>query len=128
MYNPSIGGGDGNTDGVSDLSNIPYDNVKYTDLNDISRQWIRRYALACVKEMLGFVRGKYSSIPIPNADITLNGADLLSQGQSEKDSLINELTQMLDSLSRQAQLERKAAESSALSSQFNAIPLKIYIG
>jgi hypothetical protein len=128
LYNPSIGGGDGSTDGVSDLSNIPYDNVTYTDLNDISRQWIRRYALACVKEMLGFVRGKYSSIPIPNADITLNGADLLSQGQSEKDSLINELTQMLDSLSRQAQLERKAAESSALSSQFNAIPLKIYIG
>jgi hypothetical protein len=78
--------------------------------------------------MLGYVRGKYSSIPIPNADITLNAADLLSQGQSEKDSLINELTQMLDSMSRQAQLERKAAEASALSSQFNAIPLKIYIG
>jgi len=133
LNNPTIGGAaGGNTggggDAVSDLSNIPYDNVTYEDLNDISKQWIRRYALACVKEMLGYVRGKYSSIPIPNADITLNATDLLSQGQSEKESLIAEITQMLDSLSRQAQLERKAAETSALTSQFNAIPLKIYIG
>ena len=116
LSSPKIGSGATATDGVSDLSNIPYDNVVYSELNDISKQWIRRYALACVKEMLGYVRGKYSSIPIPNADITLNATDLLSQGQ------------MLDSLSRQAQLERKAAESAALTSQFNAIPLKIYIG
>jgi hypothetical protein len=128
LNSPETGNGGGTGTSVSDLSNIPYDNVTYANLNDISKQWIRRYALACVKEMLGYVRGKYSSIPIPNADITLNAADLLSQGQSEKDSLINELTQMLDSMSRQAQLERKAAEASALSSQFNAIPLKIYIG
>lgn len=128
LNSPGIGDGNGSTAGVSDLSNIPYDNVTYADLNDISKQWIRRYALACVKEMLGYVRGKYSSIPIPNADITLNATDLLSQGQSEKSGLIEELTQMLDSMSRQAQLERKAAEASALTSQFNAIPLKIYIG
>ena len=128
LNSTNIGSGGGSTSGVSDLSNIPYDNVTYADLNDISKQWIRRYALACVKEMLGYVRGKYSSIPIPNADITLNATDLLSQGQAEKSGLIQELTQMLDSLSRQAQLERKAAESSALTSQFNAIPLKIYIG
>jgi hypothetical protein len=128
LNSTNIGSGGGSTSGVSDLSNIPYDNVVYADLNDISKQWIRRYALACVKEMLGYVRGKYSSIPIPNADITLNATDLLSQGQAEKSGLIQELTQMLDSLSRQAQLERKAAESSALTSQFNAIPLKIYIG
>jgi hypothetical protein len=128
LNSTNIGSAGGSTSGVSDLSNIPYDNVVYADLNDISKQWIRRYALACVKEMLGYVRGKYSSIPIPNADITLNATDLLSQGQAEKSGLIQELTQMLDSLSRQAQLERKAAESSALTSQFNAIPLKIYIG
>jgi hypothetical protein len=129
LTNPQTGADDSSVgSAVSDLSNIPYDNVVYSTLNDISKQWIRRYALACVKEMLGYVRGKYSSIPIPNADITLNASDLLSQGQSEKESLITELTQMLDSLSRQAQLERKAAEATALSSQFNAIPLKIYIG
>jgi hypothetical protein len=129
LTNPQTGADDSSVgSAVSDLSNIPYDNVVYSTLNDISKQWIRRYALACVKEMLGYVRGKYSSIPIPNADITLNASDLLSQGQSEKESLITELAQMLDSLSRQAQLERKAAEATALSSQFNAIPLKIYIG
>ena len=129
LTNPQTGANDSSVgSSVSDLSNIPYDNVVYSTLNDISKQWIRRYALACVKEMLGYVRGKYSNIPIPNAEITLNGSDLLSQGQSEKEALISELTQMLDSLSRQAQLERKSAEATALSSQFNAIPLKIYIG
>jgi hypothetical protein len=80
-------------------------------------QWIRRYTLALVKELLGYVRGKYSAIPIPNAEVTLNGADLLSAGQTEKENLITELKEILDSLSRQAQLERKQAEADALQLQ-----------
>ena len=40
-------------------------------INSIGRQWIFEYTLALSKEMLGYVRGKYSaSIPIPNADVT----------------------------------------------------------
>ena len=78
--------------------------------------------------MLGNVRGKYSSIPIPNSEITLNGTDLLSAAQTEKDALVTELKEMLDSMSRQAQLERKQAEADALQSQMNKMPLKIYIG
>ena len=113
---------------VSDFSNVPYQDVTYRNINAVGKQWIRRYALALAKEMLGYVRSKYSSIPIPNADVTLNGSDLLSAGQTEKEGLITELKEILDTMSRQAQLERKQAESDAMQQQMNKIPLKIYIG
>ena len=113
---------------VSDFSNAPYENVIYENVNSVGRQWVRRYGLALAKEMLGYIRGKYSSLPIPNADITLNGGDLISAAGTEKEGLISELKEILDTMSRQAQLERKQAEADAMQSTFNKIPLKIYIG
>jgi hypothetical protein len=118
----------GTTGTVSDFSNAPYENVIYENINSVGRQWVRRYALALAKEMLGYIRGKYQSLPIPNAEITLNGSDLISAAQTEKEGLITELKETLDTMSRQAQLERKQAESDAMLSQFNKIPMKIYIG
>ena len=113
---------------ISDYSNIPYEDVIYSRINAVGKQWIRRYALALSKEMLGYVRGKYSALPIPNAEVTLNGSDLISAGQTEKEGLITELKETLDTMSRQAQLERKQAEADAMQQQFTKIPLKIYIG
>ena len=113
---------------VSDASNIPYGNLKYTLINDIGKQWIRKYTLALCKEVLGLIRGKYSSLPIPNSEITLNGADLVSQGATEKEALITELRETLDSMSKQAQLERKQAEAEALQNQMVKMPLFIYTG
>jgi len=107
---------------------VPYEDVIYANINAVGKQWIRRYTLALAKEMLGYIRGKYSGIPIPNAEVTLNGADLISAGQTEKEGLITELKEILDTMSRQMQLERKAAEGTSLQEQFNKIPLKIYIG
>ena len=118
----------GDTGRISDFSNVPYLNMIYTTINDVGKQWIRKYCLALCKEMLGYIRGKYSALPIPGAEITLNGADLISAAQTEKEGLVIELKEILDSMSRQAQLERKQAESDALQMQMNKIPLKIYIG
>ena len=118
----------GATGTVSDYSNIPYQDVTYANINAVGKQWIRRYTLALAKEMLGYVRGKYSALPIPNADVTLNGSDLTSAAQTEKEGLITELKEILDTMSRQAQLERKQAEADAMQQQMNKIPLKIYIG
>jgi len=113
---------------VSDFSNIPYQDITYKNINAVGKQWIRRYALALSKELLGYVRSKYSAIPIPNADVTLNGSDLVSAGQTEKEGLITELKEILDTMSRQSQLERKQAEADAMQQQMNKIPLNIYIG
>jgi len=113
---------------ISDFSNVPYQDVTYGDINAPGKQWIRKYTLALAKEMLGYIRGKYSALPIPNAEVTLNGSDLIAAAQTEKEGLITELKETLDTMSRQMQLERKSAEATSMQEQFNKIPLKIYIG
>lgn len=113
---------------ISDHSNIPYGNMVYSRINQIGRQWIRRYTLALCKEMLGYVRGKYDSMPIPDGEVSLNGESLLTAAESEKSALIEELKETLDQFSRQSLLERKNAESTALSEQLGKIPLGFYIG
>ena len=52
---------------ISNVSNIPYQNPTYALINSVGRQWIFEYTLALCKEILGYVRGKYSTVPIPNA-------------------------------------------------------------
>lgn len=112
---------------ISDYSNIPYSNIIYSRINDPGKNWIRRYTLALCKEMLGMVRSKYSALPIPDQDIQLNGESLMQQAQTEIEALLTEMRETLDSMSRQAQLERQAAESDALGNQINRVPLMIYV-
>ena len=113
---------------VSDMSNVPYNNIQYTDINDIGKQWILKYTLALAKETLGNVRNKYSTIPIPNSEITLNGQDLVSQGREEQTTLATDLRGALDKMSRKVQLENQQAESIAMQDTLSKIPLKIYVG
>ena len=113
---------------ISDASNIPYKYQTYSSINDMGRAWIIRYATALTKEMLGFVRGKYSSIPVPNAEVTLNGSDLVSQGQSEKETLITQLREFLEKMSRENMLTRQNAESTQMNEMLSKVPLKIYVG
>jgi molecular chaperone GrpE (heat shock protein) len=87
-----------------------------------------QYTAALAKEMLGLVRGKYTTIQIPGAETTLNQQDLLSQAAAEKTALLERLRADLDAVSRKAQLEQKQAESVALKATMNEIPLQIYIG
>jgi hypothetical protein len=113
---------------VSDASNIPYTYQPYGSINDMGRAWILKYGSAIAKEMLGLVRGKYSSIPIPNAEVTLNGSDLVSQGQAEKESLITQLREFLDKLTKEQMLTRQNTESTQMNEILAKVPLKIYVG
>lgn len=113
---------------ISDHSNIPYCRLVYKYINEIGRQWIRKYTLALCKEMLGYIRGKYQDIVVPDETTTLNYNDLIQAATDEKSALIEELRETLDQMSRQAQLERKQAESEILSQQLAKVPMKIYIG
>ena len=112
---------------ITDASNIPYNYQTYSRINDMGRAWIFRYALALSKEMLGFIRNKYSSIPIPNGEVTLNGADLTSQGQSEKETLITQLREFLEKMTREQMITRQNAEATQLLEMQAKIPLKIYV-
>ena len=115
------------TGSVSDLSNVPYGRVQFTRIKDIGVQWIYKYALAVSKEMLGLVRGKYSTIPIPGSEMTLNGADLIQQGREDKTTLITDLTTLLQSMTRQSQMEQEAAIGLSLQQQLSKVPLYIYV-
>jgi len=113
---------------VSDVSNIPYTYQKFSQINDMGRAWIIKYGLAIVKETLGFVRGKYSTIPIPNSEVTLNAPDLISQGQSEKDALITQLREFLEKMTKENMTIRQQAENDAMNEILSKVPTKIYIG
>lgn len=113
---------------VSDYSNAKYDRIEYNKINHVGKRWIEKYTLALAKEMLGAVRAKFSSIPIPNADITLDGADLRSEAASEKEILISELRENLEATSRKALLQAQQEESEAMELTLNRVPRAIYIG
>ena len=112
---------------ITDLSNVPYNKITYSFINDIGKQWIYKYTLASSKEMQGIVRSKYGTIPIPGADVTLNGADLVTQGREDKTNLLTELKELLVSMTRQGQMEQEQAIAVAMNAQLNKVPLKIYI-
>jgi hypothetical protein len=116
------------TNQISDYSNIRYDAIPYERINDVGRQWIRKYTLALSKELLGAIREKYSSIPIPGSEVSLDGAALRSEAQTEKEFLITQLRENLEDLSRKNQFEQKAAEAQQTQEMLSKVPLSIYIG
>ena len=126
--NPLITEYSGSTDVVSDYSNVPYDNMEYKFINDVGKQWIRKYALALCKELLGMIRSKYGSIPIPNAETTLDGDTLRSEAAAEKELLVTQLREMLEQTSRRALLEADKDEAEFLQEKLQKVPYPIYIG
>ena len=107
---------------------VPYENPTYSNINSIGRSWIFEYALALAKEMLGYVRGKYSTVPIPGSEITLNQSDLITAATNERNALIERLRVYLDSTSRKALLEKKAAEAENQKNILNDVPMTIFVG
>jgi hypothetical protein len=113
---------------VTNVSNVNYSNPDYCQINSIGRSWIFEYTLALSKEILGYVRGKYTQVPIPGAETTLNQQDLLSAATAEKLALITRLREYFDETSRSKLLEVKAAEAESLIKIEAAVPYPIYIG
>jgi len=118
----------GSGSGITNVSNVPYTNPTYTQINSIGRSWVFEYTLALCKEMLGYVRGKYDNVPIPNSEVRLNAADLISAAANEKTALIERLRNYLDETSNKALLERRKDESDFRIQELNKVPLNIYIG
>ena len=113
---------------VSDYSNMGYDNMVYTNINDPGLQWIRKYTLSLVKQVLGSVRSKYSSIPIPGSDVNLDGETLRSEGAAEAEGLIAQLREDLEAASRRNLMEKENEITDFQQGMLNKAPLNIYIG
>ena len=116
------------SDSLSDYSDIPYDFIQYRNINDVGKQWIRKYTLALAKELLGAIREKYSSVPIPDGELELDGAALRAEAQVEKDMLVEQLRGNLEEMSRKNVMENKAHESTHHQEMLRKVPLKIYVG
>jgi len=116
------------SDVVSDYSNVGYDFIPYQSINDVGKQWIRKYTLALAKELLGAIREKYSSVPIPGSEISLDGAALRAEATTEKEALITQLRENLEELSRKNQFEIRNNEANQHQEMLRKVPLAIYIG
>ena len=115
-------------DGINNLNTIPFGNLPYKNINSIGKQWIRRFALALTKEMLGQVRGKFTTIPIPGESVTLNASDLLSQAKEEQEKLREELKTILDELTYDKLAETEAKFTNSTNEAFKNVPAGVYIG
>src|SRR6056300_817606 len=120
-----------NKDGATLITNVgevPYENMVYGEVNSVGRQWIYRYTLALAKELLGYIRGKYQTIPVPGSNTALNQQDLLTDARAEKAALLADLKEMLEQTSRRSQLEKQANETDYLQTTIKSVPMTIYIG
>ena len=113
---------------ITNVSNVPYANPTYTQINSVGRSWVFEYTLALAKEMLGYVRGKYTQIPIPGDTVTLNSGDLVTAGSAEKVALVEKLRGYLDETSREKLMERRALETDYRTKELQQVPFPIYIG
>jgi hypothetical protein len=113
---------------ITNVGEVPYDNPVYSYINSVGRQWIYQYTLALAKEVLAYIRGKYSQLPVPGSETTLNQADLLADARTEKLALLPALREMLEQTSRHKQLEKRAEESKFMRETLIDIPYTIYIG
>ena len=114
--------------GINNANTLPFENIPYESVNSMGKQWIRRFALALAKEMLGLVRSKFSSIPIPNESLTLNGDALVTQGKEEQDKLREELKTTLEEITYAKLAETNSAIVENTNKVVQNVPAGIYVG
>ena len=115
-------------DGINNMNTLPFDNIPYENINAIGKQWIRNYGLALCKEMLGQIRGKFTTMPIPGETVTLNHSELLSQAKDEQEKLKTQLMEMLDKM-KYIDLARNDQEvTDAAAAALKNSPLPIFVG
>ena len=122
-YDPDIE--DDTIYGVSNMSNVPFGRMKFNKTNSVGRQWVREYTLALSRELLGQVRSKFASVPIPSGDLSLNGADLISQGREDQTRLRDQLIELLDSLTYSKLLEGQATDAENIMRTLKAMPMPL---
>jgi len=114
--------------GVNNANTVPFDNIPYRNINAIGKQWIRKYCLALCKEMLGQIRGKFSTLPIPGESVTLNHAELLSQAKDEQTQLRDKLRELLKEMEYAELVKIDVEKANATAEVFKGSPLPIFVG
>lgn len=115
---------------VSGPSDAQLDYLTYSEMNSSSQYWVQKFALAYAMRTLGLaIRGKFSgNLPIPDAEMTLNSADLLSTSNEDMIKLRDELKEELEKLNYKSILENNAMMQENINKTLTFIPLGIYLG
>ncbi len=117
------------TKGVNNMNNLPFQNIPYSSINSIGKQWIRRFALALCKEMLGQIRGKLGNVvPLPGGNVTLNATSLLSEAAKEMGDLRTELKTVLDELTYEKLLTKDANMTKTTADTLSKVPVPLFVG
>lgn len=119
---------DSGVHGINNMNTLPFANIPYDSINSIGKQWIRRYALAVCKEMLGQIRSKFATLPVPGESITLNGTALLSEAATEKKDLRDELKTILAEMTYPKIVEQQSNMSDNLQKVGQKIPSLVFVG
>ena len=114
--------------GVNNVNTLPFNNLPFENINSMGKQWIRKYALAVCKEMLGQIRGKFTTMPIPGESVTLNHAELLSQAKEEQTTLRDKLIEMIKEMEYSALAKQDQEVSEAAANVLKITPLPIFVG
>tara|TARA_Y100000592_G_C5481023_1_gene325502 strand:+ start:3404 stop:4675 length:1272 start_codon:yes stop_codon:yes gene_type:complete len=115
-------------EGVNNINTVPFDNLPFKNINSMGMQWIRKYSLALCKEMLGQIRGKFTTMPIPGESVTLNHSELLSQAKEEQQQLREKLTELLKEVEYPELAKKDQELSDAATNVLKISPLGIYVG
>jgi hypothetical protein len=115
-------------EGINNVNTIPFDNIPYENINSMGKQWIRKYCLALCKEMLGQIRGKFTTLPIPGESVTLNHSELLTQARDEQTTLKDKLKEMLKEMEYTALAKSDQEITDAAANVLKASPLPIFVG
>ena len=114
---------------VSGPSDAQLNFISYSQLNSVAQRWVKRFALALAKEMLGLgIRGKFNgTLPIPGAELTLNKDDLINTGRDDQEKLMTELKEQLAELSYDKIMEKRAAIQEAINKNLGFGPMGISV-
>ena len=67
-------------------------------------------------------------MPIPNGEVQMDGEALKAEGREEKQQLIDELKEFLDSVSLTEKARAEQEQADAQQAVLNKAPLTIYLG
>lgn len=113
----------GMASGASNPANIPFGLVNYATLNQWAKNWVARMTFALSLEIMGRIRRKLKRIPIPNAEVELDGSEIVTEAREDQKGLLEELKQKLESLSYDKIQEMEAQKAENLMKQLSFLPM-----
>lgn len=104
---------------------VPLAELDYSTFNPPTKVFIRRLFFSKVKEILAYIRGKFSGVLGPEqAQLKMDYEMLLSDSKSEREVAMEELKSRLERFMPNKMLERMADESEQLNRHLKYRPLK----